>query len=251
MCEAEGAHAGGVDDPATLGQRERDSRGGGVAAAAGDVVDPACGAIGSGHEGIDESRLADAGLPDEHGHLIAQVVAHGIEVCCDGSPVISASDGDGGHVEGGVGIDHRLRIGEIGLGEDEQRCDPGVVRRHECTIDKAEPRLGIGQRGDDRELIGIGDDDALDRIGVISGAAQDGGAMVNAHDACKVVDTTASAREGDPVADDHTLAPELARLDREHDDALVGGEGEATAVDGDHHRRRGIGVSRAVLGPRA
>ena len=34
----------------------------------------------------------------------------------------------------------------------------------------------------------IGDDDALDRIGVISGAAQDGGAMVNAHDACKVVE---------------------------------------------------------------
>ena len=55
----ERTHAGGVDDPAAPGQLEGLKTGGGVAAPAGDFVDVSGGAVGPGHECVDERGLAD------------------------------------------------------------------------------------------------------------------------------------------------------------------------------------------------
>ena len=64
--DPEGAHTGGVDDPAAAGQGEGLEAGGGVAAAAGDLVDVPGGAVGAGHDRVDERGLADPGVTDEH-----------------------------------------------------------------------------------------------------------------------------------------------------------------------------------------
>src|SRR6266508_2846234 len=63
--QAEGADAGGVDDPAAERESQYLGAGGGVPAAAGDVVHHAGGAVGAGDEGVDERGLADAGMADQ------------------------------------------------------------------------------------------------------------------------------------------------------------------------------------------
>ena len=80
VCEAERTNAGGVDDPAALrpGKFEGDRRRRGVAPASRHVVDVAGRARGIRNEGVDQCRLADAGVPDEDadtpGEAGAQVV---------------------------------------------------------------------------------------------------------------------------------------------------------------------------------
>ena len=43
-------------------------------------------------------------------------------------------------------------IGEVGLGEHEQRVHAGVVGRDEAAVDEARARLGVGEGGHDDEL---------------------------------------------------------------------------------------------------
>ena len=64
--QPEAAHARGVDDPAAAGQLEGDGRRRGVPAAAGHRVDAAGRAAGAGDERVDQRRLADAGVADQH-----------------------------------------------------------------------------------------------------------------------------------------------------------------------------------------
>ena len=64
--QPEGADARGVDHPAAAGQPQRDRGRRGVPPAAGDVVDHADGPVGARDQRVDQRRLADAGVPDEH-----------------------------------------------------------------------------------------------------------------------------------------------------------------------------------------
>ena len=110
---------------------------------------------------------------------------------------------------------------------------------------------GSASARDDHQLVGVGDDDALDRVGVVGGAAQ--------HRACAGSTRTMRARrvrlaghvtdERDPVADDDAVAAELAGLHR-RDHALVRGRRPGVAGRGRPRPRTldGVLVARAVLG---
>ena len=72
------ADARGVDDHAAVGQVEQHRRRRRVPALA-DLADVAGGAEGVGHEPVDQGRLADAGLPDEHAHPPGEPVEQLVE----------------------------------------------------------------------------------------------------------------------------------------------------------------------------
>ena len=72
----------------------------------------------------------------------------------------------------------------------------------------------VGQRDDDDELLGVGDDRPLDRVGVVRGAAQQGPPFGDGDDAGERVGAAGGvAGELDPVADDHRGPPDVAAPD--------------------------------------
>ncbi len=130
----------------------------------------------------------------------------------------------------------------------EQRRHAGVERRHERAVDEPRPGLGVGEGGDDDELVGVGDDDALDRVVVVRGAAQRGGALDDLDDpGQRAVGAGDVADDAHAVAHDDALAAQGARLHRHHGGA-VDQEGEAPAVDGDDDAVDGVVVGGTVLG---
>ncbi len=75
------------------------------------------------------------------------------------------------------------RVGEVDLGHDEKGPDAGIQRRDEIAVDEPLARLGIRGGDDDEHLVGVGDDDALDLVGVVGAPAQERRALLDADDA--------------------------------------------------------------------
>ena len=104
-------------------------------------------------------------MPDQHGEVIGQ--------CRDefGAWLTIAHDV-------AVGSQSRVRclqfIGgpEITLGDDQDRRDAGVDGRDKCAVDESDTGVRVRGCGDDSELSRIGDDDSLDRIGIIGGSSK-------------------------------------------------------------------------------
>jgi hypothetical protein len=82
---------------------------------------------------------------------------------------------DEGDVERPVDLEERLRVGQVGLRETEERVDAGVVRRGERPVHQPGPGLGVGERHDDHQLVRVGHHHPLDGVVVVRGAPQDGG----------------------------------------------------------------------------
>ena len=175
MPEAERAHAGGVDDPSAGRHAQRHRRRRGVPPAAGDRVDDADRAIRARHERVDQGRLADARVPDRHGGVPGERRGELVE-----RPVLDALGAlraaEHRDVEAGEVRQELVRIAQVGLRDDHQRRDPGVVRGDQVAVDEPRARLGVGGRDHDHQLVGVGDDDPLDLVGVVGAAAQQGGA---------------------------------------------------------------------------
>ena len=57
--------------------------------------------------------------------------------------------------------------GQVGLGQAEQRGQPGVEPGHQDAVDHPGPRRGIGEGGDDHQLVGVGHDRSLVRVVVV------------------------------------------------------------------------------------
>ena len=183
MREAEGAHPGGVDNPPALGQSQHQSRSRCVPAATGHRVDVTRGAIGTRDKGIDERRLAYAGVAHQHGRAVGEVITDGLQVGVARTLALSARDRNRDDIECGVGIDERRRIGKVRLRDDEEWLDAGVDGGDEGAVDEAQARLGVHRGDDDGQLVGVGHDDALDGIVVVRGAPQHGRPLVHADDA--------------------------------------------------------------------
>ena len=163
---------------------------------------------------------------------------------------VLAVDHDMVDVERAVGLEQRLRRRQVGLGQAEQRPQTGVVRRHQAPVDQPRPRLRVGQGRDDDELVGVGHDDPLERVGVVGRAAQRRGARLDPDDPGQGVRRAGHvADQCHPVADDDAAPTELAGLHRGHL-VTVDPAGEPPAVDGDHDADRGVLVGRPVLGAR-
>ena len=163
------------------------------------------------HQRVDQRRLADAAVADQHAGAARRARSR------SSRQVAAALGHDPRHAERAVGREQGLRVGEVGLGEAQQRPHPGVVRRHQRAVDQPRPRLGVGQRGDDDQLVGVGDDHPLDRVVVVGGTAQHGGALVDLDDPGQAaVGARDVADDADPVADDHALAAQRPGLHRRH-----------------------------------
>jgi hypothetical protein len=241
--EPEAADPRGVDDPAgVLGERQRHRARRGVPAPAGHRVDDADRPVRLGHERVDQRRLADAGVADEDARTPRQPGPQRRQR-------LAAAHHDERHVKGLVRRDERVGGGQVGLREDEQRRQARVVRRDQATVDQPGARFGVGHGGHDRELVGVGDDDALDRIGVVGGTAQHRRPGLDADDPGQRVGGAGEvAHDGDPVAHDDALAPQLAGLHR-RDEAGVDEAAVAAAVHGHDEALGRVVVPRPVLGP--
>ena len=159
---------------------------------------------------------------------------------------------DIGDIERAVSLEQLVGRPQVALGQHEQRIETRVVGGHQHSVDHARARLGVGERGDQDELVGIRDDDALDGVVVVCASTQRGLAWLDAHDAGQRVDGAAQvADECDAVTDHDTLAPELTCLDGvglhvrvvrspRHDRV-------AAAVDGDHEAGVRVVVAGAFL----
>ena len=170
-----------------------------------------------------------------------------------GGAVVSGRD-EVTHRQRGVLLEEGRRVGEVGLGEHEQGLHAGVVGGDQAAVDQPGARLGVGQGGDDDELVGVGHEDPLDRVGVVGGAPQHRTARRHPHDAGQAaVGAGRVADEEDVVADDDALAAELAGPHGDDDVAglAVADEGRVpTAVDTGHPTGHGILVGGAVLASR-
>ena len=136
--------------------------------------------------------------------------------------------------------EERGRVGEVGLGHDEQGADAGIQRRDEVAVDEPLARLGVGGGDDDEHLVGVGDDDRARpgrcrrRCGAAARCAPRCRRCGRACRSSPVRSPTTRARS---PGDDRHLA-QLARAHRE-DRVLVGRvlvdeHGVAAAVDAEH-----------------
>ncbi len=206
----------------------------------------------SGTSALTRVLLPTPEWPDEHADPAGEGLPQGVEAV--GAAVVARRD-QVTHRQRGVLLEEGCRVGEVGLGEHQEGLHPGVVGGDQAPVDQPGARLGVGQGGDDDELVGVGHEDALDRVGVVGGAAQHGLAGGHPHDAGQAaVGARGVADQEDVVADDDALAAELAGPHRDDDVAVVvvADEGRVAApVDTGHPAGHGILVGGAVLAARA
>ena len=264
--DPEGPHAGGVDDPAAARQLQGLETGGGVTPPAGDLVDVTGYPVRAGHEGVDERRLADPRVPYEDADTSDDRLAQGI----DAVPVrprgglVAAGAQPGrhrGHPERFVEGEQSGGVGQVGLGQHQQRPHAGVVGGHEVAVDHAGTRGGVRHGGDDDEQVGVGHDRSprAGGVTVLGAPAQQRAALLDAHHAGQGAGAAAGVPDdGDPVPDDDPAAPQLARLHGRDVAVAVLGEGRigqadavVAAIDAGDHARDRVGVAGAPLGARA
>ena len=106
-------------------------------------VDHAGRPVGGGHEPVDQRRLADPGVPDEHGHPPGE--ASRTARARRRRPCVAAGH-DIRHGQCGVVVEHGVGLGEVGLGEHSSGVEPGVVGGDQAAVDEPGPRRGVGQR---------------------------------------------------------------------------------------------------------
>ena len=137
--------------------------------------------------------------------------------------------------------------GEVVLGQAEHRRQAAVVGRDQAAVDHARAGRRRGQGHDDDQLVGIGDDRPLGRVGVVGGAAQDADPVRHRDDPRER--TVASGHVADqayPVADDDRGAAHVGTPHRDDRGARIEQPaGGAAPVDGRDQRLAGVGV----LGP--
>ena len=227
-------------------QRQRHRLGRRVPALA-DAGHHADGPIRCGHKAIHQRRLADAGVA-RAARSTCRRAASSTASRASSRPAVTtvrsrpancAANGSGGARSDLVR--HRIGVEPAGVGGDQGPLDEAGARRR------------VGQRDDDQQLVGVGDDHPLGRVGVIGGAAQHRSAFAATHDAGQGVGLAGQvADDVDLVADDDRRAAQFPGPHRGDDAVRVAAERAAppAAVDGDDHGRLGVGVLGAGLGAR-
>ncbi len=150
----------------------------------------------------------------------------------------------------GVVVEDRLRSGQIGLRQAQQRFDVGVVRGHQASVDEPGTRRRVGQRDDDHELVGVRDDYPFQaalgrRVVIVGGTPEDGRPLLDPDDPRERALATGDVADNrDPVADHDTAPAEFPGPHRGHRGA-VDLAGEPAAVDRHHEAERRL----LVFGP--
>ena len=202
-------------------------------AAAGHRVDPAGRPRGAGHQGVHQRRLADARVADEHADPVRQLVAQ------LGPAVAPRLDDDvrRGPARRRSPAASRVRRGRTWSGTAAGRSPASYAATRQRSISRGRgsgsaSAVTIGQ------LVGVGDDHPLERVGVVGGTPQHRGARLDPHDAGEgVLRARQVADQGDPVADhDAPCGPARgpsSRRPRGRPTRQV----QPAAVDGDDHAR--------------
>lgn len=219
------AQTGGVDEhPATA---ERDELAGGRRVPALAVLP----GVGDGLEllprkGVDERRLAGAGLPDERGRPTGEHRGEDVDalagLCGDDVDV----DPGGGRLDlgaGGIGVE-----GEVGLRQHDERLRPGLPGDDEVALDRrqVDPRLE-GDR--DQHVVEVGRHDL--GVGPLTGGrADDRGAPRQDHSDDVTIGATL---QPDPVAGRRLVLEIAARRqpDERRHCPVRGVDGDPAAVD--------------------
>jgi hypothetical protein len=188
-------------------------------------------------------------MPDQDGESIVQMLAQAAEV--KAAAILARGD----HVRNvQCTVELKQVVGglEIGLGEYEQGGQASVVRRDQAPVEEPWAWLGIGQRGDDHQLVSIGDNDALDWIGIIRTASKRGRPRFHSHDARQRVWPAGEVtHDRNLVTHDHALTSDITRLDcvdliarliRSAQD-----DRESTTIDCGDEPLSGILVTRTLL----
>ena len=158
-------------------------------------------------QGVDEGRLADTGVADQHRELAAQRLRQPVGAA--GAP---APGHDHVEVEVRVGADQRPGVGQVRFGQDQDGAQPRLVGGHEAAVDHARARRRVGQGDDDAHERRVRHDRLLaPRVGgVLQAAAQHGGALLDPDDARQGPGRARQvSREAHPVAHDDAAAPDL------------------------------------------
>ena len=234
--------AGGVDHPAALRQPQRDRRGRRVPAAAGDLVDHPGGPVGARDQGVDQRRLADAGVPDQHGDPPAPA-GRGRRPDPRRSPSATRRVTSVGDVERGVAAEELVRRRRrSALVSTSSGSQPGVVGGDQAAVDHARPR-GSGSASAVTTASWSALATTARSIGSVSSALRRSSELRSARPGRSGPGVPALpadvADQRDPVADDDAGAAELAGLHRRDHPVGVGiaaGEaaeqaGVAAAVD--------------------
>ena len=115
-----------------------------------------------------------------------------------------------GQIEIGELRGERFGRGQVGLGQAQDGFESAGVCRDQRALDQAGAGRRVGQRNHDQQLVGVGDDDAFGRIGVIGGAPQHRSPLTAPHDAGQRVGPPGQvADDADIVADDDRRAAEF------------------------------------------
>ena len=126
-------------------------------------------AIGIWNQRVDQRRLADPTVADEHATRPASPpgARSGRRPCGSRPTARPGTDRSTSATPG--------RQGPTWSGTAAGAS--GVERRHQRAVDQPRPRFRVGERGDHDQLVGVGDDHPLDRVVVVRGPAQRGGAL--------------------------------------------------------------------------
>lgn len=138
-------------------------------------------------------------MSDQDAGAVSQDLSYGAKI----STLLRHDDSDAQGFEEGKDFIWRA---EIGLGQADERLHSGVVSRHEAPIDQTCAGWRVGERSNDHELVGVGDDDALDRVVIVGRAAQHGAAGEHFDD------TGEAAFVAADVADDSRLVTDYDAL---------------------------------------
>src|SRR5579863_10566469 len=185
-------------------------------------------------------------MPDEDALAVVEAAP---EVAEDIVGEWAAGD-DVGEAEGFEDGEDAVGRGQVGLGQAEQRVQARVVGGDQAAVDEAEPGGRVGQGADDDHLVSVGDDDPLDRVGVVGGTAQHGGALADPDDPGQgALRAGGVAGQGNPVADDDASAAQFPRL-HGGDLPAAGQTPVAAPVDRRDERLGGIFVGGAAACPR-
>ena len=221
-----------------------------MATSAGHLIDMTGRAVGRRHQGVDEGGLSDSGVADENRGVPDEFGADRID------RHLAACTGEHPQIEPVEMGQERRGVGEVGLRDDEKRADAGIQSRHQIAVHQAGAGLGIGRGDDDEHLVGVGDDDPLDLIGVIGAAAQERRALDDADDAGQSpLRAGRIAHDACQVAGDDRRAAQFASAGRRDDPfiacALVDHDGVAAPVDAEHAPDLGVVVRGPALRARA
>ncbi len=223
--------------PSPSRQRQQVGRGRGVPAPAGDGVDVPDQAVGVGHEGVDQGRLAHAAVAHQHAGAAAQPVAQLGQVA-------PAGGDHPRHAERPVGGEQDLRVGRgrPWSGTAAGPCPASYAATRARSISR-------GRGSGSARAVTTTSWSALETITRSTGSSSSAvrrSVVVRGVDLDdprqRAVAAADVAHHPDPVADHDALAAQRPRLHRHHG-AVLDQQGEPAAVHGDHH-----GVDRVVVG---